>query len=643
MANNQIDNTMSYTEENIQVLEGLEAVRIRPGMYIGTTAARGLHHLVWEIIDNAVDEALVGVCNEIRMTITANNEIIVVDNGRGIPTGIHKKTGVSTVETVFTILHAGGKFGKGGGYKASGGLHGVGASVVNALSEYLEVWVHQNGIKHYMRFEKGGKVTQPLHEVGATTERGTTVKFKPDPLIFTETTVFNYETLRDRIRQLAFLNKGVHFIVEDQRETPRLEEFLYRGGVVEYVSFINHVRTPIHKTVIDINGQEDDISVEVSAQYTDVFDNVSIYSFCNNIDTHDGGTHEEGFRIALLKTINNYARNNKFLKVDEDAYTADDVREGLTAIISVRHPNPQYEGQTKTRLGNSEVRQITNHIVSEKLERFLLENPDEAKLIIEKIALNARGRIAGQRARELTQRKGALELSALPGKLADCSSKDASISELFIVEGDSAGGTAKQGRNRETQAILPLRGKILNVQKSQQTTVLSNQEIVNIVVALGVGISPEFDINRLRYHKVVIMTDADVDGSHIRTLLLTFFFRYMRPLIDAGNIYIAQPPLYKIAYGKTVLYAYNDEQMDEIKTQLTGIKYNVQRYKGLGEMNAEQLWETTMDPTTRKMFRVTIEDAIDAEMVFDMLMGEDVEPRRDFILTNAKFVNNLDF
>lgn len=636
------DMLKNYNEDSIQVLEGLEAVRLRPGMYIGTTSARGLHHLVWEIIDNAVDEALAGFCKNIHLTITPDNSIRVEDDGRGIPTGIHKQTGVSTVETVYTILHAGGKFGKGGGYKASGGLHGVGASVVNALSEKVEIWVHQNGKEHYMRFEKGGKVAEPLHIIGDSSKRGTIVQFRPDPLVFTETTEFNYEILRDRIRQLAFLNKGILFKIHDERGDTRKEEFVYHGGVVEYVSFLNQLRTPIHKTVIAIEGNDNDIEVQVSAQYTTLYENVSIYSFCNNISTHDGGTHEEGFRNGLLRTLNTYARNNKMLKQDEESYTADDVRGGLTAIISIKHPNPQYEGQTKGRLGNAEVRQITNRIVSEKLERFLLENPNEARSIIEKVAQNARGRIAAERARELTQRKGALELSALPGKLADCSSRDATISELYIVEGDSAGGTAKQGRNRETQAILPLRGKILNVQKTKEEAALSNQEIVNIIVALGAGINTSFDISKLRYHKVVIMTDADVDGSHIRTLLLTFFYRYMRPLIDAGHIYIAQPPLYKVSYGKTIHYAYNDEEMDQLRKQLTNVKYNIQRYKGLGEMNAEQLWETTMDPTVRKMLRVNLEDAMEADMVFEMLMGEEVEPRRDFILTNAKFVKNID-
>ena len=631
----------AYTEEQIQVLEGLEAVRKRPGMYIATTSSKGLHHLVWEIIDNSIDEALAGYCTSIDVTITPENEIIVVDNGRGIPVGIHKKTGVSTVETVFTILHAGGKFGEGGGYKVSGGLHGVGASVVNALSERLEVWV-RNGVKeHYIRFEHGGKVIEPLHEIGATTSTGTTVRFKPDKTIFTETTEFHYETLRDRIRQLAFLNKGLNINIKDER-SGFSESFKYDGGLKEYVKFLNANRQVLHNEIIYVEGDEANIGVEVSCQYNDSYI-PSIYSFCNNIFTQEGGTHEEGFRLALTKVINNYAKTNRFVKDSDESLTSDDVREGLTAIISVKHPDPQYEGQTKTKLGNSEVRGIVNKIFSEQLERFLLENPDQAKIIIEKSLLAAKARIAAKKARELT-RKSALSISTLPGKLADCSSRDATVSEIFIVEGDSAGGSAKQGRNREFQAILPLRGKIINAEKAREEKVLDNQEIGTMITAFGTNIGVEFDVSKLRYHKIVIMTDADVDGSHIRTLLLTFFYRYMKPLIEDGYVYIAQPPLYKVVQGKTVHYAYTEDQMDKLREELKdGGKMNVQRYKGLGEMDAEQLWETTMDPERRVLLKVDLEDAIEADTVFDMLMGEKVEPRRDFILTNAKFVKNIDF
>ena len=631
----------AYTEDQIQVLEGLEAVRKRPGMYIATTSSKGLHHLVWEIIDNSIDEALAGYCTNIDVTITVNNEIIVVDNGRGIPVGIHKKTGVSSVETVFTILHAGGKFGETGGYKVSGGLHGVGASVVNALSEKLEVWVKSGGKLHYIRFENGGKVAEPLHEIGTTEGTGTTVKFKPDKTIFTETTEFHYETLRDRIRQLAFLNKGLSINIKDER-TGNLETFKYDGGLKEYVKFLNANRQVLHSEIIYVEGEETNIGVEVSCQYNDSYI-PSIYSFCNNIFTQEGGTHEEGFRLALTKVINNYARTNRFVKEADESLTSDDVREGLTAIISVKHPDPQYEGQTKTKLGNSEVRGIVNKIFTEQLERFLLENPDQAKIIIEKSLLAAKARIAAKKARELT-RKSALSISTLPGKLADCSSRDATLSEIFIVEGDSAGGSAKQGRNREFQAILPLRGKIINAEKAREEKVLDNQEIGTMITAFGTNIGVEFDINKLRYHKIVIMTDADVDGSHIRTLLLTFFYRYMKPLIEDGYVYIAQPPLYKVVQGKAVHYAYTEEQMDKLREQLKdGGKMNVQRYKGLGEMDAEQLWETTMDPQRRVLLKVDLEDAIEADTVFDMLMGEKVEPRRDFILTNAKFVKNIDF
>ena len=633
----------NYTEDNIQVLEGLEAVRKRPGMYIATTSSKGLHHLVWEIVDNAIDEALAGYCNLITVTITKENEIIVTDNGRGIPTGIHPKTGISTVETVYTVLHAGGKFGEGGGYKVSGGLHGVGASVVNALSTYLEVTVYKDGKITFVRFENGGKTTVKPTVLGETTLTGTHVKFKPDAEIFTETTIFEYQILKDRIRQLAFLNKGIKITVKDDRDGS-YDEFLYEGGLKEYVQYLNENKTPAHPSIIYVEGADVDarVEVEVAAQYNDGYIS-NIYSFCNNINTGEGGTHEEGFRNALRQVINDYAKSHKYLKDNDDPLTNDDVKEGITAIVSVKHPNPQYEGQTKTKLGNSEVRPIVYQLVKEKLNTFLMENPDEAKMIIEKTMLASRARLAAKKARELTRRKTVLEFSSLPGKLADCSSRDASKCEVYIVEGDSAGGSAKNGRNREFQAILPLRGKILNVEKARQDRIFENQEIGTMIQAFGTGIGNEFDINGLRYHKVVIMTDADVDGSHIRILLLTFFFRYMKPLIENGNVYIAQPPLYKVETSKKIYYAYSEEEMDAIRKELQGQKItSLQRYKGLGEMDAEQLWETTMDPARRVMLKVNLEDAMEADRVFDMLMGEKVEPRKQFISANAKFVENLD-
>ncbi len=629
-----------YTSDNIQVLEGLEAVRKRPGMYIGTTSSRGLHHLVWEIVDNAIDESLAGYCDTIIVKITKDNEIEVEDNGRGIPVDVHKKTGLSTVETVYSVLHAGGKFGEGGGYKVSGGLHGVGGSVVNALSSRFEAWVARDGKLHYILFENGGKCVKQLHVIGETTKRGTTVRFKPDATIFTETTEFNYETMRDRIRQLAFLNKGLRIILQDER-TGKEESFLYEGGLKEYVVFLNQNRTAIHQNVMYVEGEANGIEVEVAAQYNDSYQQ-SIYSFCNNIHTHEGGTHEEGFRMSLTRVINNYARNNKFLRDNDENFSQDDVREGLTAVISVKHPNPQYEGQTKTKLGNSEVRGVVSKIFAEQLERFLLENPDQAKIIMEKVLLAAKARVAAKKARELTRKSVLSTFNTLPGKLADCSSRDASKSEVFIVEGDSAGGSAKQGRNREFQAILPLRGKILNVEKARTEKVFDNQEIGTMITAFGTGVGADFDIEKLRYHKIIIMTDADVDGAHIATLLLTFFYRYLRPLIEEGYVYIAQPPLYKISYGNMTKYAYKEEEKDEIFAQYPNVKLNVQRYKGLGEMDAEQLWETTMDPEARVLLKVRIDDAIEADTTFDMLMGEKVEPRKEFILTNAKFVKNLD-
>jgi DNA gyrase subunit B len=632
-----------YTASNIMVLEGLEAVRKRPSMYIGSTSSTGLHHLVWEIVDNAVDEALAGYCTQIEVTINADNTITVIDDGRGIPTDIVTKTGKSALETVFTILHAGGKFGEGGGYKVSGGLHGVGASVVNALSEWMEVNVYRDGFEHHIRFENGGKCAQPTALVGPTDKNGTKVTFKPDATIFTETTEFNYETIRDRLKQMAFLNRGVKIIISDKRVTPELgETFFFEGGIIEYVRFLNKNKVPSFDEVIYCEGREDGIFVEVAMQYNEGF-SPNGYSFCNNIHTHEGGTHEEGFRLAITRVMNNYAHENKYLKETDENFTNDDVREGLTAIISVKHPNPQYEGQTKMKLGNTEVRKIVSSIVGEQLARFLAENPKIAKKIIDKIRVAADARIAAHNIKENIRRKGALDITTLPGKLADCSSRDPSKCELYIVEGNSAGGSAKNGRDRETQAILPLRGKILNVQKAQLKRVFDNAEIGNMITAIGGGMDPEFDINKIRYHKIVIMTDADVDGSHIRILLLTFFYRFMRQLIEEGYVYIAQPPLYKVDYHQKSYYCYNDEQLETVKRQLNlPPQYPFQRYKGLGEMDADQLWETTMDPTKRKMLRVRLEDAIEADDVFASLMGENVLPRKQFIDENAKFVKNLD-
>ncbi|MDR0934961.1 MAG: DNA topoisomerase (ATP-hydrolyzing) subunit B [Erysipelotrichaceae bacterium] len=641
-----------YTASNIQVLEGLEAVRKRPGMYIGTTSSAGLHHLVWEIIDNAIDEALAGYCDQIIVTINPENTITVEDNGRGIPIDIVAKSGLSGVETVFTVLHAGGKFGEGGGYKVSGGLHGVGASVVNGLSEWLDVYVHKNGGIYYQRFENGGHIIDHLKRVGDTETTGTIVTFKPDALIFTDTTEFDYTIIRDRIRQMAYLNRGLSITVNDDRGDERVSEtFRYKGGIKEYVTFINQHKTALFPEVIYCEGREEievmpnvkgHVYVETAIQYNDSYSG-NIFSFCNNINTHEGGMHETGFQLAMVRIINNYARNNKMLKDNEDNFTYDDIKEGLTAIISIKHPNPQYEGQTKTKLGNPEVRKIVSQIVGDQLERFFLENPKTARIIIDKIIMAANARVAARNARESVRRKGALDITTLPGKLADCSSKVPEQCELFIVEGNSAGGSAKNGRNRETQAILPLRGKILNVEKAQVKRIFDNAEIGNMITAIGGGIDPEFDVSKIRYHKVVIMTDADVDGSHIRILLLTFFYRFMRPLLEQGYVYIAQPPLYKVDYNHKSYYCYNDEQLEVLKKQLN-LKpgYPFQRYKGLGEMDESQLWETTMDPANRKMLRVTMEDGIKAEQVFTDLMGDNVDPRKEFIHANAKFVKNLD-
>ncbi|MFB9326582.1 DNA topoisomerase (ATP-hydrolyzing) subunit B [Paenibacillus aurantiacus] len=632
-------NQHTYDESQIQVLEGLEAVRKRPGMYIGSTSSKGLHHLVWEVVDNSIDEALAGFCTRIDVTIHEDNSITVVDNGRGIPVGENVKLKKSTLEVVMTVLHAGGKFG-GEGYKVSGGLHGVGISVVNALSEQVIVTVKREGKVHQQEYRRGAPQSD-LQIIGDSDETGTTVRFKPDPEIFTETTVYEYEILQGRIRELAFLNKGIEINLTDER-TGTSNTFKFDGGIIEFVQHLNRKREALHETPIYVEGAKDNIHVEVALQYNDSYTE-NIYSFANNINTHEGGTHESGFKSALTRIINDYARKTNLVKDNDSNLSGDDVREGLTAIISVKIPEPQFEGQTKTKLGNSEVRGIVESFFAEKFQEFLEENPAVSRKIIDKGLQAARAREAARKARELTRRKSALEVSSLPGKLADCSSKDASISELYIVEGDSAGGSAKQGRDRHFQAILPLRGKILNVEKARLDKILGNAEIRAIITALGTGISDDFDIAKARYHKVIIMTDADVDGAHIRTLLLTFFYRYMRKILEAGYIYIAQPPLFKIERNKVVRYAQSERERDEIIAEFgEGAKVNVQRYKGLGEMNAGQLWETTMDPESRTMLQVSIEDAIKADEIFETLMGDEVEPRRDFIQQFAKFVKNLD-
>ena len=634
----------SYDSSSIQVLEGLEAVRKRPGMYIGTTSVKGLHHLVWEIVDNAIDEALAGYCNNIEVIINKDNSITVKDNGRGIPTGIHAKTGLSTVETVYTVLHAGGKFG-GGGYKVSGGLHGVGASVVNALSTWVEVKVYQNGKIHQIRFENGGHTTSPLTVVGECSleKTGTTVTFKPDPEIFTDTTIYDYETLKTRIRELAFLNKGLKLLLIDDRELePRKEEFYYEGGISAYVEMLNKNKTVIHDNIIHLEGTSNDITVEVALQYNSGYTS-NVYSFTNNINTYEGGTHEDGVKRALTRIVNNYARKNKILKDNDDSLTGDDVREGLTMIISCKHPDPQFEGQTKTKLGNSEVRKIADDVFTEGFERFLLENPDEARKIMEKSLTAARARIAAKRAREVTRRKGDLEITNFYGKLTDCKSKDPSVSEIFLVEGDSAGGSAKKGRDYMTQAILPLRGKILNVEKARLDRALGNEEIRTIITAFGTGIGDEFDLKKLRYNKIIIMTDADVDGSHIRILLLTLFYRFFKPIVDAGHVYAAQPPLFKITHGKTIKYVLNEEERDAYLATLSpNTKYEISRNKGLVEMDADELRDTTMNKENRVLRQITVEDAVAADKIFSDLMGEEVEPRRKYIEENAVYVENLD-
>ena len=628
-----------YDAENIQILEGLEAVRKRPGMYIGTTGPAGLHHLVWEIVDNSIDEALAGFASHIEVEILPGDIISVTDDGRGMPVDKHPKTGKSAVETIFTVLHAGGKF-DGSSYKVSGGLHGVGASVVNALSEWLEVIVSRNGKKYKQRFERG-KVKYDLKEGGKSDHTGSQVIFKADPIMFTETTVYSYETLRQRIQQLAFLNKGIKMTIRDKRNEEQIVEnvYHYEGGIKEYVEFLNAGKKLIAPKIIYCEGEKDNIQVEVALQYNDTY-TALVYSFTNNIHTHEGGTHEEGFRLALTRCIKNYATTNNLLKKDEELNN-EDVREGLVSIVSIKHPNPQFEGQTKTKLGNTKIRSLVDNLVTEKLSTYLEEKPSTAKAIFEKALSAARARDAARKARDLVRRKTALESASLPGKLADCQSRDSSETEIYIVEGDSAGGSAKSGRDRKFQAILPLWGKMLNVEKARLDKVYGNEKLMPVVTALGCGIGDEFDLSKLRYGKIIIMADADVDGSHIRTLLLTFFFRFMKPVVEAGHIYIARPQLYRITKNKKHFYAFSDEERDSILKELGG-NADIQRYKGLGEMDSEQLWETTMDPERRTMLRVELEDAAAADEIFTILMGDKVEPRREFIEKNARYVQNLD-
>ena len=633
------NNNNNYSASNIQILEGLEAVRKRPGMYIGSTGPRGLHHLVWEIVDNSIDEALAGYADHIEVEILPGDVICITDNGRGMPVDIHPKTHRPAVETIFTVLHAGGKF-DGSSYKVSGGLHGVGASVVNALSEWLEVTVHRNNREYFQRYERGHVVCD-LKEFGESNHTGSRVKFKADKEIFTETTTYDYETLRSRVQQLAFLNKGIRISIRDLRGEQTIEnEYHYEGGIKEYVAFLNKDKKVINDSIIYCENEKDNIQVEIAVQYNEDY-TTTIYSFTNNIHTHEGGTHEEGFRMALTRCLKKYAEDNKLIKKDEEINN-EDVREGLTAIVSIKHPNPQFEGQTKTKLGNTEVRAIVSQSFSEALDRYLLENPKEAKAIIDKCLLASRARVAARKAREATRRKSPLDGLMLNSKLADCRCKDPAKSEMYLVEGDSAGGSAKSGRDSEYQAILPLRGKVLNVQKVRLERALSNNEILSMIQAIGTGIGEEFDITKARYHKIVIMTDADVDGEHICILLLTFFYRFMPQLIENGYIYVAKPPLYKAQYGKQVRYAYSDEELENIKVEFPDKKLDIQRYKGLGEMDPEQLWETTMDPVYRTLVQVHLEDSIIADQTFEMLMGEEVEPRKKFIQENAHYANNLD-
>ena len=642
MSEEQISAAQEYGADQIQILEGLEAVRKRPGMYIGSTSSKGLHHLVYEIVDNAVDEALAGFCDTVKVYINEDNSITVRDNGRGIPVGINKKKGIPAVEVVFTILHAGGKFG-GGGYKVSGGLHGVGASVVNALSTWLEVDIFHEGKIYRQRYERG-KVMYPLKIVGDTDKRGTEVRFLPDPTIFEET-VFDFSVLKQRLREMAFLTKGLKIVLKDKRPEENIAlTFHYEGGIREYVEYLNKSKEVLYPQVIYCEGKKGDVVVEVALQHNDSY-NEGVYSFVNNITTPEGGTHLAGFRSALTKTFNDYARKNKLLKDSEQNLTGDDIREGLVAIVSIKIPEPQFEGQTKQKLGNSEARGAVDSVVSEQLTYFLEQNPNVAKIICEKALLAQRAREAARKARDLTRRKSALDGMSLPGKLADCSDKDPQNCEIYIVEGDSAGGSAKTARSRATQAILPLRGKILNVEKSRLDKILVNNEIRAMITAFGTGIHEDFDITKLRYNKIIIMTDADVDGAHIATLLLTFLYRFMPDLIKEGHVYLAQPPLYKVEKNKKVWYAYSDEELNKILTDIGRDGNNkIQRYKGLGEMDASQLWETTMDPEKRILLRVNMDDdaASELDMTFDTLMGDRVEPRREFIEANAKYVQNLD-
>ncbi len=638
---NKAELAAQYDASQIQVLEGLEAVRKRPGMYIGSTSSAGLHHLVWEIVDNSIDEALAGFATHIEIEITKENHIRVTDDGRGIPVDIQEKTGRPAVETVFTVLHAGGKFG-GGGYKVSGGLHGVGASVVNALSTDLTVQVFKDG-NIYEQSYKRGAVLDDLKIIGKTDKHGTSVYFVPDPEIFQETTVFEFDKLANRVRELAFLNKGLKLTITDYREEePVRKSFCYEGGIKSYVEHLNKSKQVLFEEPIYVEGEQDGIQVEVAMQYTSGY-HTNLLSFTNNIHTYEGGTHESGMKTALTRVINDYARRQKLMKENEEKLSGEDVREGLTAVISIKHPDPQFEGQTKTKLGNSEARTITDRLFSTHFDKFLMENPQVARKIVEKGILASKARLAAKRAREVTRKKSGLEISNLPGKLADCSSNDPTISELFIVEGDSAGGSAKQGRSRHFQAILPIRGKILNVEKATLDKILANEEIRSLFTAMGTGFGGDFDLSKARYQKLVIMTDADVDGSHIRTLLITLFYRYMRPAVEAGYIYIAQPPLYKLKQGKNEYYIQNDKELEEKLKELPAHpKPQLSRYKGLGEMDAEQLWETTMNPENRSMLQVSVEDAAEADQILDILMGDRVEPRREFIESNAKYVNMED-
>ncbi|MFA5474118.1 MAG: DNA topoisomerase (ATP-hydrolyzing) subunit B [Acholeplasmataceae bacterium] len=628
----------NYDASNIQILEGLEAVRKRPGMYIGSTGSRGLHHLVWEIVDNAIDEALGGFATNITLEILKDDIIRVTDDGRGIPVDLHPKTNRPAVETILTSLHSGGKFDD-KSYKVSGGLHGVGAAVVNALSEWFEIEIYRNNRVYCQRYERGLPVTE-VKDTGESVHTGTVVTFRADRTVFTETTEYDYETLRGRIQQLAFLNRGLQITLTDHRGVePTTVSYHYEGGIVEYINFLNQGKGKVNQDIIYIDKEENNISLEIAMQYNDSY-TTNIYSFANYIPTHEGGMHEDGFKLALSRVISKYGNDNNLLKKD-DSLIGEDTREGLTAVISLKHPDPQFEGQTKTKLGNPEVRQFASQVIGEGLERFLAENPQDAKAIVEKALLASRARMAAKKAREATRRKSPLDQLGFASKLADCRSKDPTLSEIYIVEGDSAGGSAKQGRDSEFQAILPLRGKVLNVEKARIDKVLSNKEILSMIQAIGTGIVDEFDISQARYHKIIIMTDADTDGGHIRTLLLTFFFRFMKPLIDLGYIYIAQPPLYKIQQGRRIEYVYSDKALQDLLEEMGG-KPTIQRYKGLGEMNPDQLWETTMNPETRTLLQVSLKDAIDADLVFTMLMGDEVEPRKNFIQENAIYADNID-